>query len=105
MNLLFHFIASFKNGKFLKPPAPLLGEIEICIQRVFCRKLNFGQLLFEAFFDIIKSFGRNQIKFSKNFENPYFGSKDPYFRENAYANPYALEKSVYVRIHPYVWQH
>ncbi len=89
---------------FCGPLAPLLGEIEICIQWVFYRKFNFGQLLFKAFFDIIKSFGRNQVKFSKNFENPYFCSKNPYFRENPYANPYAFKKSVYVRIHLYVWQ-
>ncbi len=70
----------------------------MCIQRVFCRKFNFGQLLFKAFFDIIKSFGRNRVKFSKNFDNPYF-------RENSYSNPYAFEKSIYVRIHLYVCQH
>ncbi len=42
----------------------------------------------------MKSFGGNQVKFSKNFENLYFWSKNPYFMEN----PYDLEKFVYVRI-------
>ncbi len=91
--------------QMFKALAPLLREIEICIQWVFCRKFNFGQLLFKVFFDIIKSFGRNQVKFSKNYENRYFCSKNPYFRKNPYTDPYALEKSVYVRIHSYVWQH
>ncbi len=51
---------------------------------------NFGLKHFSI---IIKSFGRNQFKFSKNFENPYF-------MENPYRYP-----SVYARIHPYIWQH
>ncbi len=83
---------------------PLLGEIEICIQRVFCKKFNFGQLLLEAFFDTIGTFGRNQVKF-KNFKNPYFGSKPVYFRENLYANPYMLKKFIPEWIYPYIWQH
>ncbi len=86
------------------PLSPLLGEVEICIQWVFCRKFDFGQFLFKTFFDIIKSFGRNQTKFSKNFENQYFCSKNSYFRENPYTNPYVLKKSVFVWIHSYVWQ-
>ncbi len=61
--------------------------------------------MFKALFDIIGTFGRNQVKFSKNFENTYFCSKNPYFRENPYANPYALEKSVYAQIYPHGWQH
>ncbi len=35
-----------------RPLAPLLGEIEICIYRIFCRKFNTVQLLFETFFDM-----------------------------------------------------
>ncbi len=62
--------------------------IEICIQWVFCKKFNFRQLLFEAFFDIIWTFGRNQVKFSKSFENPYFSFQNPYFCKNPWTNPY-----------------
>ncbi len=76
------------------PLVPLRGEVEIYIPKVFCRKFNFGQLLFDALFDTIGTFDRNQIKFSTNFETPYFGSKKPY----VWGNSYALEKSVYVRI-------
>ncbi len=74
--------------------ATLLDEIELCIQWVFCRKFNCRQLLFKAFFDIIKCFDRNQIKFSKNFENPYFYLKNRYFRENPYSlkNPYMYSR-------------
>ncbi len=36
--------------------APLLGEIEICLHWVFCRKFNLKQLLFAAFFYIIGTF-------------------------------------------------
>ncbi len=71
MNLLFHPIAPFKNCKCLEPLAPLLDEIDKCLQLVFCRKFNFGQLLYEALFDIIRTFGRNEVKFPKNLENPY----------------------------------
>ncbi len=41
------------------------GEIEICVKWVFRRKFNFGQLLLEAFFDIIRTFG-NVLTQSEN---------------------------------------
>ncbi len=42
---------------FRSPPmAPLLGEIDICARRLFCRKFNAEQLLLEAFFHIIRIF-------------------------------------------------
>ncbi len=41
--------------------APLLGEMEIRVYRVFCRKFNFIQFLFEAFFDNIGTFGSVQL--------------------------------------------
>ncbi len=53
-------------------PSSTSGWDRVCIQWVFCRKFNFGQLLFEAFFNIIGTFGRNQVKCSLNFENSYF---------------------------------
>ncbi len=47
----------FKKWQMFGPLSPHLGDIEICCYWVFCRKLNFGQLLFEVFFDIIGAFG------------------------------------------------
>ncbi len=67
----------------------------------FLQEFNFGQLLFEAVFDIIGTFGRNRIKLSKIFENLYFCLKNPNFRENLNS----LDKSVHVLIHPYFWQY
>ncbi len=40
----------FKNDNLWTPLAPLLGEIQLCVHWVFCRKFNSKQLLYEAFF-------------------------------------------------------
>ncbi len=41
----------FKSSKYLGPLTPFLGESEICVRWVSCRKFNnLNQLLFEAFF-------------------------------------------------------
>ncbi len=50
------------------PLFPFLGELEIRIHRVSCRKFNnFNQLLFEAFFDIIGTFGNIQSQYEPTF--------------------------------------
>ncbi len=35
-----------------------MGETDICARGVFCTKLNSEQLLFKAFFEIMRIFGR-----------------------------------------------
>ncbi len=59
LNLLSHFsaIEYLKHINFWSPLAPLLGTIDMCAQGLYCTKFNSQQLLFEAFFNIIGSFG------------------------------------------------
>ncbi len=45
------------NSKSFEPLPPLLAEIDKSTQWRFCRKLNFGQLSVEVFFDITRTFG------------------------------------------------
>ncbi len=40
-------------ANFWSSLALLLRKIDICAQRGFCRKYNFGQLLIKTFFEII----------------------------------------------------
>ncbi len=47
--------------------ALLLKEIDICAHRGFCMKFVFGQLLMEAFFDIIGTFGTIQSENEPTF--------------------------------------
>ncbi len=56
-----------RNGKPLESPAPLLAKLHICTLRGFCRKLNFVQLSFEAFFDITGTLGSAQSYSEPNF--------------------------------------
>ncbi len=52
--------------------ASFLGESEICNHWVSCRKFNnFDQLLFEAFFDIIWTFGNIQHQWEPTFSFQY----------------------------------
>ncbi len=39
----------------LEPPAPLMGEMDICAGGLFCTKFNSEQLL--PFFDVMRIFG------------------------------------------------
>ncbi len=58
VNALSHFsILYLIHGNLSSPLALLLLEIDMCVRCVFCRKLNYGQLLFEAFFNFIGNFG------------------------------------------------
>ncbi len=68
-NKLSHFctLKYFKLGNLQSLLVPLLGEIIICDQRVFCMKFNF-RLLFEAFFDIIVIFNSIQPSISADFK-------------------------------------
>ncbi len=52
----FQYIIIFKNGNRWRSLAPVLGEIEICVHRVFCIKFNSALFLFEGFFDITDIF-------------------------------------------------
>ncbi len=58
VNFLSHSstLKFFKNDNLWTPLAPLLGEIQLCVHWVFCRKFNSEQLLYEAFFYIIRIF-------------------------------------------------
>ncbi len=51
-----HFIR-FQTYWSLETLAPLVGEIDICAPRLLCMKFNSEQLLFDAFFDIMRIFG------------------------------------------------
>ncbi len=42
-----------KHDNLSSPPAPLWGEIDLCTQWVYCRKLNSEQLLLQDFLHII----------------------------------------------------
>ncbi len=53
----FLYIIIFQRWVSLEPPSFTLGEINICARGLFCMKLNFEQLLFEAFFDALHIFG------------------------------------------------
>ncbi len=58
VNALSHFSTLYKKHNNLSSPlAPLLEEIGTCALWVFCRKLNYGPLLFEVFFDFTGNFG------------------------------------------------
>ncbi len=50
---LFHFciLENFKCTSLWStpPPAPLVGEVDICARKLFCTKFNSEQLLFELF--------------------------------------------------------
>ncbi len=62
----------FKNNKCLRLLVPFLGESEICVHSVSCRKFNnFNQLLIEAFFHIIETFGNIQPQCEPTFSNQY----------------------------------
>ncbi len=62
----------FKNSKCLWPLAPFLRESEIYVHWVSGRKFNnFNQLLFEAFFDIIGTFGNIQRQCEPTFSYQY----------------------------------
>ncbi len=62
----------FKNGKSLELPTSIAGgEIEMCVHWVFCRKFDLIQFLFEAFFNIIGTFGSGQFKSEPTFPFQY----------------------------------
>ncbi len=45
VNTLSHFGTLYlKDGNLSSPLAPLLEEIDMCVHRVFHRKLNYGQI-------------------------------------------------------------
>ncbi len=50
------YIVIFRTSQHLELLAPLLGDIDICAHRVFHRKFNTQQLLFEAFLGIKRIF-------------------------------------------------
>ncbi len=56
-----------KCTEMKKPVAPLLGEIDICAHHLFCTKFNSEQLLFEAFFDVMRIYGGNVPQSECNF--------------------------------------
>ncbi len=60
VNLISRFctLKDFKHTDLWRPLAQLVGEIDICARGLFCAKFNFEQLLFEAFFDVMRIFGR-----------------------------------------------
>ncbi len=53
----FQYLINFKLVNLWSPLAPLPGEIDLVRLRIFCRKFNFQQVLFEVFFDVIGIFG------------------------------------------------
>ncbi len=59
LNLLPHFctLLFFKDGNLSRSLAPLRREIDACARELFCKKFNFEQLLFQAFFDVMRIFG------------------------------------------------
>ncbi len=59
VNLIFHFctIYDFKNTDLWRPLAPFVWEMGISARELFCLKFNSKQLLFEAFFDIMRILG------------------------------------------------
>ncbi len=60
-----HYISKMEN---LWPPyLHSWGEIEIYTHWIFCRKFNFRQLLFEAFFDILGTFGSVHLQSKPTF--------------------------------------
>ncbi len=52
-----YFPVSVQHGNLWSLLALLLGEIDMCTNRVFYRKFNSQRLLLEAFFDITDIFG------------------------------------------------
>ncbi len=62
VNLLSHFctLKYCKDGSLRSPLLPLLGELDIRVHWVFCRKFNSEQFLCEAFLCIIGIFGSIQ---------------------------------------------
>ncbi len=61
----------FKDGNLSITIAPLLREVDICAQWLFCMKFNFAQFLFEQFFDIIDNFDSLQPKNESTFPVQY----------------------------------
>ncbi len=62
----------FKNSKCLRLLTPFLRETNISVHWVSCRKFNnFNQLLFEAFFDIIGTFGNIWLQCEPTFSYQY----------------------------------
>ncbi len=59
INQLSH-VRYFRYGNLWSPLALLVGEIGICSQGVFCRKLNSEQFLFKPSFNISGIFGSVQ---------------------------------------------
>ncbi len=55
VNLISHFctLQDFRYTDLWNSPAPLVREI----REIFCTKFNSEQLLFEAFFDVVRIFG------------------------------------------------
>ncbi len=50
-------IHNFNQINFLRPLAPLQGEIDIWTLRLFCMKFDSEQLSFGAFLDVMLIFG------------------------------------------------
>ncbi len=58
---------SYNAQKWKTPLAPLQGETDKCVYGLFCTKFNSEQLLFEAFFDVMRIFGSFEPQSESNF--------------------------------------
>ncbi len=68
LNLVSHFctLKDFKHTDLWSPLAPLMGEIDLCAQELFCMKFNSEQILFEPFFNVLRIFGITELQSESN---------------------------------------
>ncbi len=64
----FQYIIIFQTWQSLEPPTSTPGQIDRCARLVFYRKYNFQQLLFEAFFHIIRGYVELYSEFTHTFQ-------------------------------------
>ncbi len=69
VNLVSHFctLQDFRYTDLWNTLAKLVGEIDICAGELFCMKFNSEQLLFEAFFDVLRIVGITEPQSESNF--------------------------------------
>ncbi len=69
MNLTSHFctLKDFKHTDLWSSLAPLMWEIHLCAQQLFCTKFISEQHLFETIFDILRIFGITEPQSESNF--------------------------------------
>ncbi len=65
------FTLHFKNGKSLEPPSSTRGGDRHMRSGLFYTKFNSEQLLFEAFFDVMRIFGCVELQSEFTFPLQY----------------------------------